>query len=100
MTLFNVYQALIKAFETISSNFMLGQITTEELELKVAFDTFDGIVAQMGLSNKILPKGARGHLQIAVRQYDSFGNCHTFPKANPRRLIMIRLQVRDIMSEF
>ena len=67
MTLFNVYHALIKAYEVVSSNFMLGQITTEELELKVAFDTFDGIVSQMGLSSKALPKSARGHLQVHVR---------------------------------
>jgi hypothetical protein len=35
-----------------------------------------------------------------VKQYDSFGNANTLPKANARRLIMIRMQVKDIMSEF
>ena len=67
MTLFNVYQALIKAYEVVSANFLLGQVTTEELELKVGFDKFDEIAAQMGLSNKILPKSARGHLKIDIR---------------------------------
>jgi len=68
--------------------------------LKETYDAFDRTVKAMGnLSGKSLPKDGRGHLQVHVKQYDSFGNAHTFPKANPRRLIMIRMQVRDIMSE-
>ena len=45
LTLFKVYQALIKTYNEVSHQFMLGKITTEELELKEAFDTFDRTVA-------------------------------------------------------
>ena len=31
LTLFNVYQALIKAFETVSHDYLLGQTTTKQL---------------------------------------------------------------------
>lgn len=68
--------------------------------MKEAYDILDRTIASSGISNKVLPKDARGHLQIHIKQYDSFGNCHNFPKANPRRLIMIRMQIRDIMSEY
>ena len=42
---------------------MLGQLTSEELELKEAYDAFDRTVKAMGnLSGKALPKDGRGHL--------------------------------------
>ena len=37
---------------------------------------------------------------VHLRQYDAFGNCGEYEEANPRRLVMLRLQVKDIMSEF
>ena len=68
LTLFNIYEVLLKTYEEVSTKFMLGQITTEELELKETYDTFDRLFEESGkVSNKALLTRARGHLSVHVR---------------------------------
>ena len=44
--------------------------------------------------------GVKNHLQVELRQYDSFGNTNKYERVNSKKLIGIRMQVHKINSEF
>jgi len=52
-------------------------------------------------SEKAFHSGIKEHLEVVVKHYDSFGQQkESSERVNPKFLICIRMQVRDISSEY
>ena len=56
--------------------------------------------SEIKVGEKAFPMGVKNHLQVELRQYDSFGNTNKYERVNSKKLIGIRMQVHKINSEF
>lgn len=96
-TLFNVYHALIQAYQDCSDMFLKGETTLPELSGSLAFTTFKKYVQAKVANHESLSKE---NFSVDIHQVDTFGESKVnSEKCTSDRMIVIRMQVSNILSE-
>lgn len=92
---------MIRAYNLSSELFLGGRITVAQLQSKAA-EIYKNALMDLGMtSEKAFHSGIAEHLEVNVRHYDSFGQSKEGnERVNQKYLICIRMQVRDISSEY
>lgn len=96
-TLFNVYHALIQAYQDCSDMFLKGATTLGELQGSLAYQTFKKYVQAKVTNHESLTKE---NFAVDIHQVDTFGESKTNQeRCTSDRMIVIRMQVSNILSE-
>jgi len=98
-TLLFVYRALILAHEECSDLYLKGEITLTELKT-IAFQTFKKYCqAKFEDADRLLLTG-KDSFALDVHHVDAYGFAKdNAEKSNPSKIMMIRMQVNNVMSQ-
>jgi len=98
-TLLFAYRALILAHEECSDLYLKGEITLTELQT-IAFQTFKKYCqAKFEDADKLLLTG-KDSFALDVHHVDAYGFAKdNAEKSNPSKIMMIRMQVNNVMSQ-
>ena len=99
-TLFHCYATLIRTYDIVHQSLMRKEVTPEQVQSgEAGYDTLmDVLKQQLTVSNKAFPDGA-DHFNIEIKQYDSFGDHVSRQHVDPKCLVVLRMQIKDIHSE-
>lgn len=85
----------------MTEQYLRGEISQNDLLGFASFQAFEASLQQAGSldKTKVLPQGVSKHLQVHVRSYNSFGSCEKKGQLDAKKLIVVRMQLKNIQSE-